>query len=201
MSRLFASYFTVPVLDADAAPAPTYDEERCLSLDSEGQVFVERPVAGIETGRSASGTETLTHVRAERPDILDDFSLLGTETRMKPTEREHRVELPALETTTKIRGERDATSDSSDLDMLATETKAHGERPDVSAAELEFGTKTAVPREGEDRACEVFIGTETAIGREPGDFGGLSVETHTLVRGEGEDVQGLGGPAELDLVA
>ena len=173
MTRLFADYFTVPVVDpALSVPEPIYDEERELSLDVDGHVFVERLVAG-----GPSRTETITKVRKEGPDISNDLSLLGTETRMQPSEREHHEGgVTGLETLTEIRGEReDPTNEYTGAEMLTTETNVHRERADADTGAVAFlalGTETAVPREGEDHISEVFLGAET----------------HTFVHGEGEDL-------------
>ena len=158
MPRLFAHHFTVAAVDAEeAAPELTYDEDRALSVTAEGHVFVERV--------SSSDTTTLTKVRMERPDETDEPSVLNTETRVR-REREDRVgDLVGLDTLTEVRGEHNDPAEDYAVDaMLATESKATGERPDVDAAgAFELETKTAVPREPPDRTAEVLI--EASTGR------------------------------------
>jgi hypothetical protein len=173
MRRLFAEAFLVSLLDPEQdEPVLHYDEERALTLLSDGRPFIETGHAG----RAFAGrTDTLTEVRAEQ----DDFDAPDDDTDM----------LAQLSTLTKVRAERDDFA--SPEVMFATETRqAPGEQDDFCRSEANMGTETAVGGESDDFARgERAVGTQTFVRRESDDvaWGEHWAGTKTAVRGEADD--------------
>lgn len=151
MGSLFAEAFSVsPLPDEGEAPALRYDEERALNVLPGGQPFVEMHRAG--------DTVTLTEVRNE----IDDFDRPGED------------ELLALDTVTKVRGERQDYARDELTD--GTQTRVRGEKDDFASGWSIGGTmtKTFVRAEADDTdpGTEdlVSIVTKTAVPREADDF-------------------------------